>query len=58
MITLESEPEQYLSLEINDLIVLMFNWGDKITEVGDEGWNVSELEAKNAKRYLDELELS
>lgn len=58
MITLESEPEQYLSLEINDLMVLLFNWGDKKTEVGDDGWNITELEAKNAQRYLDELELS
>jgi len=48
MITLESEPEQYLSLEINDLMVLLFNWGDKKTEVGDDGWNITELEAKNA----------
>jgi hypothetical protein len=52
---LESEPDQYLSLEINDLMVLLFNWGNKKTEVEPDGWNISELEAQNSKKFLDDL---
>jgi hypothetical protein len=55
LITLESEPDQYLSLEINDLMVLLFNWGNKKTEVEPDGWNISELEAQNSKKFLDDL---
>ena len=57
LITLESEPDQYLSLEINDLMVLLFNWGNKKTEVEPDGWNISELEAQNSKKFLDDLSI-
>jgi hypothetical protein len=55
MVTLESEPDQYLSLEINDLMVLLFNWGDKKTEVAPDEWNITELEEKNSKKFLDDI---
>ena len=57
MVTLESEPDQYLSLEINDLMVLLFNWGDKKIDeaLEDAEWDISELEAQNSKKFLDDI---